>query len=303
MERAERGSRRGPVLLAVLGLAAISGALGGCSGLGRGPNSPEMASPATVQVSSASTEELISLDEARDRVDRFDAPRGGGGTEELSGDLERGSFGGRAFAVFNLETSGGGRSFKVDARTGEVVEANWPDRLTPPSADLHLSQDEAESRAGQLAEQRFSGFNELSLVERRTAPAANGNRLYTFKWAKLAPDSGAELPTSVNLSLTESSGALVWYLVQRMPVEVDVQPVVLRADAVTTAASLADRSGIWDTNKPSSVRLQVIYDDDNRQRLVWAVSFGRRPDGPPSSRSTVQVLLDARSGETLATHG
>jgi hypothetical protein len=72
---------------------------------------------------------------------------------------------------------------------------------------------------------------------------------------------------------------------------------------VTTATALAERDGIWETSKPSSVRLQVIYDDDNRQRLVWAVSFERRPDGPPSSRPTLRVLLDAQSGETVTTHG
>jgi hypothetical protein len=166
-----------------------------------------------------------------------------------------------------------------------------------------LSPDEARSRAGTLAGQRFVGFNELSLVEQRFGPAANGNQMYTFKWAKLAPDTGAELPTSVSLSLTEASGALVSYLVQRMPVEVDVQPAVMRAEAVTAATALAEGDGIWETGKPNSVRLQVIYDDDNRQRLVWAVSFERRPDGPPGSRPTLRVLLDAQSGETVTTHG
>lgn len=288
------------MLLAVIGLL-VSGTLVGCSGLANDPTNA--AAPATAQAGTASSEGLISLAAAKDRVDRFDASSGGGGTEDLSGDLERGAFGGRDFAVFNLETAGGGRSFKVDARTGEVLEANWSDRLTPPPSDLHLSPDEAESRAGKLAGQRFVGFSELSLVKQGFGPAANGNRVYTFKWAKLAPDTGAELPTSVSLSLTEASGALVWYLAQRMPVEVNVQPAVMRAEAVTAAAALADRDGIWETSKPGSVRLQVVYDDDNRQRLVWAVSFGRRPDGPPSSRPTLRVLLDAQSGEALATHG
>jgi hypothetical protein len=277
----------------------VGGTLTGCSGLGRDPRN---LAP-TAQADAASSAGLISLEAAKERVDRFDASSGGGGTEDLTGSLERGSFGGKDYAVFNLETPGGERSFKVDARTGEVLEANWADRLAPPPPNVQLSPAEAESRARQLAGQRFVGFNELSLVEQQFGSAANGNRVYTFKWAKLAPDTGAELPTSVSLSLTEASGALVWYLAQQMPVEVAVQPAVMRAEAVATAAVLADRDGIWETGTPSSVRLQVIYDDNNRQRLVWAVSFGRRTAGPPGDRLTLRVLLDAQSGEPLTTHG
>jgi hypothetical protein len=277
----------------------VGGTLVGCSGLGRNlPNSAP-----TAQADTASSAGLISLEAAKERVERFDASSGGGGAEDLTGSLERGSFGGKDFAIFNLETPGGERSFKVDARTGEVLEANWADRLAPPPPNVKLSPAEAASRAGQLAGQRFVGFNELSLVEQQLGSAANGNRVYTFKWAKVAPDTGAELPTSVSLSLTEASGALVWYLAQRLPVEVAVQPAVMRADAVATATALADREGIWETGTPSPIRLQVIYDDNNRQRLVWALSFGRRTAGPPGGRPTLRVLLDAQSGEQLTTHG
>src|SRR5687767_8495270 len=119
-----RKHQRSSVMIAILGLLMAMGTLAGCSDLGR-----DLTSSATTPADPPSAEGLISLAEAKDRVDRFDAASGGGGTDELNGSLERGSYGGRNFAVFNLETAGGERSFKVDARTGEVLEASWSDRL------------------------------------------------------------------------------------------------------------------------------------------------------------------------------
>ena len=44
-------------------------------------------------------------------------------------------------------------------------------------------------------------------------------------------------------------------------------------------AWLLPRDQRWDLDQPASVRLQVLYDDDDQQQLVWSVLRGRGRTG------------------------
>ena len=114
-----------------------------------------------------------------------------------------------------------------------------------------------------------------------------------------APNTGAELPTSVSVALTADRGQAVWYLAQRESTLIDTRPGIARETAIATAAGLLENAPRWDARQPSSTRLQVIHDEDNRQRLVWAVSYPRSDEAEPFERSTIRLLIDAENGQPL----
>ena len=206
--------------------------------------------------------------------------------------------GGRGATYYYLETARpdvGDDVFKVDARTTEVVEATLRSRLVPSSAPADLSFADAERTAERYARGHFQGFEQLALVDRSTRPNEE-IPVHSFKWSQLAP-SGAELPTSVSVAVSGGSGEIIWYLAQRDPLQVDAQPTVSRDRAIETARGwVGGRDQRWDTSSPLAVRLQVLYDDDDRQQLVWSVSFRGRPE---SDRPSVRLLVDAHNGQIL----
>lgn len=218
-------------------------------------------------------------------------------TLALQGGL-RTEAGGRGATYYYLEAvqpDPGEDVFKVDARTTEVIEATLRSRLVPSSAPVGLAFEEAERTAERYARGRFTGFDQLALVDRSTRPSEQ-IAVHSFKWSQLAP-SGAELPTSVSVAVSGGSGEVIWYLAQRDPLEVDVQPTVSRDRAIETARGwVGGRDQRWDTSSPLAVRLQVLYDDDDRQQLIWSVSFRGRPE---SDRPSVRLLVDAHNGQIL----
>ena len=213
----------------------------------------------------------------------------------VDGGLEQDGEGATSFAMYYLETPDGQESYRIDARTAEVLEMTRQDRPAGAGGTDGLDSVRAELLAERFVADRFLGFESLSLVERNVTPAAGGSQLYSFKWTMVAAESGAELPTSVNVALS-SAGEVVWYLAQRESVAVDVRPRVAREDAVLAAAQLAERAGGWDARTSTSVRLQVIFDQDNQQRLVWAVTFPSKLDSAPEGRPSLRILIDAQTG-------
>lgn len=220
----------------------------------------------------------------------------------LDGGLERGQPLQNGYAVYYLEGAAGAtdQSYKVDARTGEVLEMTRLDHLVSSgAAGARLDTLGADAAAEQFAANHFLGFSSLSLVDRTVAARPDGSQLFTFKWALPASESGAELPTSVSVSLASASGEVVWYLAQREAVSINVEPAIGRDLAISTAAVLVDRAGRWDARKPTSVRLQVIFNAENRQQLVWAITFPSRADASVPGRPSLHLLVDAQTGELL----
>jgi hypothetical protein len=241
---------------------------------------------------------LVSLDLAVQSARQF------AGRQDLvlEGGLEHGESAQYGYAAYYLESvaGSGDQSYKVDGRSGEVVEMTRLDRLASSGTTARLGALEAESAAERFAAGHFLGFSSLNLVEQGTAPGPGGVQLYTYKWALLASESGAELPTSVSVSLASSSGEVIWYLAQREAATVQAQPAISRELAVSTAAVLVDRTSRWDASTPTSVRLQVIYNGDNRQQLVWAITFPSRTDVAVPGRPSLRLLIDAQTGESIS---
>ena len=253
-------------------------------------------SAVTFQGDAAATPGLIDLEQAIMSARKFAGEPG----LMLEGGLQSDPVGGRVIDIYYLESLGPTRGddfFKVDARTAEVIEATFRSRVSPTNPPIDLGPAEAEQAAARYAEERFFGFGNLRLVDRSSRPSEN-NVIHSFKWCEIAPDSGAELPTSVSIVVSAGSGEVIWYLAQRDPVEVDVRPTIDRGLAIRTAVRGAGgRDSRWDTGSPSAVRLQVLYDEENRQQLVWSVTFRSRQEG---RASVIRLLVNAHSGQLLA---
>jgi hypothetical protein len=288
------------LMLALAGVAVGMVRLRGDSATTRAASEPSVR-PASITYREPSADgALISLDTARRSGELFT----GRDDLDLRGGLEQGAYGAGGYAIFYLESAGPGvqgeQSFKIDARTGEVLEATRLGSLVTAGSAGTVTAQEAETQAERFASDRFLGFATMSLVERTVTPAANGSQLYAFKWARVAPESGAELPTSVSVSISSADGEPVWYLAQRESTAIDVRPGVEREEAVATAAGLVERTERWDARAPSSVRLQVVYNADNGQQLVWAITFPSKPDSAAPGRPSLRVLIDAKSGVPIS---
>ncbi|MCC7370896.1 MAG: PepSY domain-containing protein [Chloroflexi bacterium] len=251
----------------------------------------------TPQPLAAPSDGRVSLQEAIDSVRRFV----GQPTLVLEGGMQADAEAGRRGDLFYLEgvsPTRGEDFFKVDARTGEVVEATIRSRVAPGEQTANLSQPAAQARAERFARTHFWGFDGLTLVDRSVRTSPDGT-VYSFKWTALAPQSRAELPTSVSLAVAGRSGEVFWYLSQRDPIQIDTLPAVEQARAVDVARGwLQTRDQRWDLTTPTAVRLQVLYDDDDRQQLVWSVQYRSATDG---ARSSVRLLIDAQTGAVIQT--
>jgi len=168
--------------------------------------------------------------------------------------------------------------------------------MAPARNSTDLSLAEAQRRAERFARAHFWGFDQLQIVD-RSSRTGEGGQIHSFKWSQLASGSGAELPTSLSIAVSGRSGQVFWYLGQRDPLRIDAMPTIGREEAVaTTTVWLRPRDDRWDLNEPVSARLQVLYDDDDQQQLVWSVTYRPREEG---SRSNLRLLVDAQTGQIL----
>jgi hypothetical protein len=287
--------RPDPRLLGLLGLAllALAGALL-YSALVEHPDfgwlGPRSPAPSRITYQQPSADQTpIGREAALASVLRFT----GWEQAQLTGDLER------AEPAYLFETPERA-SFRVDARSGEVLEVSRPDLLAGVPLGRQLEPDALEARATEYARERFLGFERLAPVERSASWASNGHLLHRFKWARLDEATGAELPTTVAVAVTADRGEAVWYLAQRSSLSVDTHPQVSRESAVASAAATAERLGRSAPGVPASVRLQVIFDDANRQRLIWAIAFRGETDAAGRLQPSLRLLIDAHTGQAVS---
>jgi len=279
-------------------LYALLGFAGGLLWLSLTARTPLLARPSIGEPPpplSVSPTGRVTLQEAIGSVRRFAGEPG----LVLEGGLQSDDVASRHAEMYYLESVSPTRGedfFKVDARTAEVIEATFRGRMAPAADAADLSLADAEALAVRFARAHFWGFDQLALVDRSTRTGETGTT-YSFKWSQLNRESHAELPVSVSLAVISRSGQVFWYLGQRDQLQIDPRPAVDRARAVEiTRAWLLPRDQRWDLDTPSSVRLQVLYDDDDQQQLVWSVLYRARQDGP---RSSLRLLVDAQTGTIL----
>jgi Zn-dependent metalloprotease len=237
----------------------------------------------------------VNLQGAIDSVRRF----AGQPDLALDGGLQTDDQGARGAGLFYIETTTpirGENFYKVDAATGEVIEATLRDRLGPEQTSTEITFAEAEQRAARFARTPFWGFEQLQIVDRSSRTSESGS-IHSFKWTQISPGSGAELPISVSIAVSGRNGQVFWYLSQRDPLKIDATPAINKDQALEIASSwLAPRDSRWALDDPISVRLQVLYDDDDQQQLIWSVTFRAVQDGP---RPSIRLLVDGQTGQIL----
>jgi hypothetical protein len=282
----------GPLMYALFGFMAGLACLSLTTLASSLPETPHAVSAPTT---GAPATGRVNLQGAYESVRRF----AGQPDLSLDGGLQTKDQGTRSDGIYYVETTApmrGENFFKVNAATGEVIEATLRDRMAPErnAADLTIAQ--AEQRAAQFARTHFWGFDQLQIVDRSTRAGDNGP-IHSFKWTQITSDSGAELPISVSIAVSGQSGQVFWYLSQRDPLNISATPAIGRDQALATAQSwLRPRDSRWALEDPISVRLQILYDDDDQQQLVWSVTFRAAEDGP---RPSIRLLVDGQTGQIL----
>lgn len=258
----------------------------------------QSAPPPTPAAVSTKSDRLVSLDQAIRSVRKFT----GNPSLALRGGLETSEVGGRLNSVYYLETTVGplGQDeFKVDGRTGEVLDATFRSRMLPSVPPMGLSQEQAALVAARFASERFRQFDSLRLLERASREPEPEKVEHAFKWVRVDADTGAELPVSVALSVSAARGEVFRYLAQRDPVEVSTRPRISREDAVALTDLRVQGDPRWDSREPLHVRLQVIYNDDNEQQLVWGIVYRGRQDLGSQPAANLRLLVDATTGRLV----
>jgi len=168
--------------------------------------------------------------------------------------------------------------------------------MVPAQDALDLPLAVAEQRAERFARAHFWGFDQLQIVDRSTR-TGEGGTIHSFTWNQIAAGSDAELPVSVSVAVSGRSGQVFWYLSQRDPLRIDATPAVSRDEALgITSAWLLPRDDRWVLDDPTSVRLQVLYDDDDRQQLVWSITYRASQEG---QRPSLRLLVDGQTGALI----
>jgi hypothetical protein len=221
---------------------------------------------------------------------------------ELEGGLAPSLPGGDSRPIYWLEAGAGETvdEFKVDALSGEILEANFRSRLLRTSSDRRATIEEAALLASTFGAQKFAGFDQLTLLERSTLPAPEVGSVHSLKWILVDPKTRAELPTSVSISVGSANNRIVRYLAQRDTVAINTNPRVTADDASTVALKTVAADRRWNGASISSRRLQVIYDEVNHQRLAWAILLDA--PGSLSGQARTLVLVDAGTSELIETN-
>jgi len=243
----------------------------------------------------AAPQSVMSMREAMDRVRTFaEDPK-----LDLSGGLSPTVPGDDSRPVYWFE-SGSGTSvdeFKVDGLSGEVLEATFRSRLIRTSPDRRTTMEQAAVIASGFADRRFDGFSKLTLIERSSLPAQDVGTIHSIKWVLVDGSTRAELPTSVTVSVTGTDGRVIRYIAQRDPLHIDTKPTISADQASNVALSEVAADRDWRSATVSSRRLQVIYDEVDHQRLVWAVALDAPSTAPSPTR--LMMFVDARSSQII----
>lgn len=166
--------------------------------------------------------------------------------------------------------SGKRDTFRVDVFTGEVIEAQLftHELQNFVNTSRKVEAQEAFQAAEQFARERFFEFDKLTYQPGDSADE------YTYLWQlqeTVQVDNEPVpvlLPTHVTIQVDSVSGRVKLYTGQRQVVAVSKQPKVGKAKAIQIAKSGSNPPSDEDTR---TIRLQIIFDDRNQQKLVWEI--------------------------------
>src|SRR6266581_1161052 len=158
----------------------------------------------------------------------------------------------------------------VDAKTLEVNEIIYNDRLVKAPASGPVAQADALSTAQQFAASHFAGFGNLSA---HSAQYLDHGAFQEWRFVWQAKRGPAWLPEQVAVGVNPA-GAVAYYWSQRTRTSIDGTPAVSAPEARTSALDAAHLTGR--PAKTTDPELQVLV-DHGRERLVWVTEVTAIP--------------------------
>jgi hypothetical protein len=146
-----------------------------------------------------------------------------------------------------------------------------------------LPRDYGRRKALRIARTNCPGFDELHMtLMPQEFPES-------FHWQGIDPQTGAILPSEVDVHLDPINGQLVGWEMTRRPVQLPIHPRLTE----TQVRDLIRQGCAW-AREPITVVLRVISLEPRSQEIVWDVTvhWGEGTDGPTSL-----VGLDDASGK------
>jgi len=188
--------------------------------------------------------------------------------------------------------------FQVDALTGMVLEAHFPDRGAAPALAQPLGDEEARGLAADYARAHFPAFGTLTygamLTNQTGDPQYNvGEAVFVASWQLLASESGAYLPTRVQVAISPRSGQIVGYSARQDDYTGPTAPRITREEAEARAREAQLARGFRDVPATGAALYAMMPYSLNAHQaegvLVWAVQFP----------GYVPVYIDALTGEVV----
>lgn len=191
--------------------------------------------------------------------------------------------------------------FNVDAKTGEVRQANLVSNTLLGAPRRPVTEATAKAVAEEFARTRYADFGKLTVKEEgRLGQAAGGDPVFSVRWGQRAADSEAWLPAFVWVDVDLETGRVVHYSSGRGEYDGPTTPQVSRERAVEIALAEARRDPRTAGATVGPVELRAGNGPAGQPELNWVVLL----EGvPKESLARRHILVDAISGSILNPFG
>ena len=191
--------------------------------------------------------------------------------------------------TYVLQAEGG--VFQVDMVTGDIELAMFND-ARGRSAQVKLSLEDAETIAHGYAEKKYRNFAQknmrLTTAELRDYGAG---KEYAFIWNEFV--NNIETQNNVQVYLNPSTGEITAYMGQQIPITAQLEPRILRDDAIKIATSQFMDIEVLRTE----AKLNVKVKEFEVQKLIWVIDIEGTTKNNVVSEGFVHV--DAITGDVI----
>ena len=191
--------------------------------------------------------------------------------------------------TYVLQVEGG--VFQVDMVTGDIELVRFND-ASGRSAQVKLSLEDAETIALGYAEKNYRNFaqKKMRLTTSELRERAEVSE-YAFIWNEVV--NNIETQNNVQVYLNPSTGEIIAYLGQQIPITVQLEPKILRDDAIKIATSQFTDIEVLRTE----AKLNVKVKEFEVQKLIWVIDIEGMTKNNADSEGFVEV--DAITGDVI----
>jgi len=186
--------------------------------------------------------------------------------------------------------------FIVNARSGLMSDAYFNEQGVAPALAQPLTDEQARVQAEAYARAHFPAFATVAydgvLLDQSREPRYGVDEdLFVASWQLVAPESGAYLPTRVQVAISPRSGQIVGYSARQDAYSGPTVPRITREAAVTLAQAAQRTKGFPDTPVAGVALYGLpafsLNANQTDPMLAWVIQF----------QGYVPVYIDAFTGE------